>query len=107
MSDRITNRQLESLCSVLNKTINGSDGELWTRDNSGGHATIDAFYIDGAYGGVALYRMVTDGGGVSEILGRATKRDLYDQLRALLRGVELAREADTTADVLDNHSVRI
>lgn len=101
MSDRITNAALDQLCVILNKQT-GANTEPWTRDEvpQGSskrvgdlHANIGTFYIDGAYGGVALYRMVTDGGGVTDVLscGHTTKRDLYNRIRALMIGIDLAQ----------------
>lgn len=95
MSDRITNKNLEDLCRVVNNTMNGNVRPLYQRDQHGNTvANIGAFYVDGAYGGVALYRMVTEGGGVTDISrrGHMTKRELYDFMQAFLTGVELARE---------------
>lgn len=98
MSDRITNKQLEQLCVVLNNSL-GTYGvtEPWRRDEDGTlRANIGVFYIDGGYGGVALYRMVTDGGGVTDVfnVGHITKRDLYNRIRALMVGIDLAHEDD-------------
>lgn len=89
MSDRISMKQLDQLCTILNRW-NGSDGPLWTREGNENHATIGAYYIDGAYGGVALYQMVTDGGGVTDVLscGHTTKRDLYNRIRAFMIGID-------------------
>jgi hypothetical protein len=96
MPDRITQRDLEQLCRVVNNAVNGSpDGEVWIRTPDGDlHARIGAFYIDGAYGGVALYRVVTEGGGVSDVFGcgHVPKRNLYDRLQAFLRGMEVATD---------------
>jgi hypothetical protein len=52
------------------------------------------FHIDYAYGGVMLCRTVNDGGGVSSVLssGHTSKRDLYDQIYAFIRGIELMQE---------------
>lgn len=92
MSDRVTNRDLDALCGVINRAVNGRPGEpLWQRDDEGNLvANIGAYYIDGAYGGVALYRMVTPGGGVVDVLhcGHVPKRDLRNRLRAFIYGLE-------------------
>ncbi len=92
--DRITSKHLEQLCRVLNNRVNGNNDPLWRRVASENVATIGAFYIDGAYGGVALYRIVTDGGGVTDIFrsGHMPKRDLYARMTALLDGIDLASE---------------
>lgn len=93
MSDRITRHQLEQLVVILNKRT-GADPEPWTRDETGLHANIGTFYLDGAYGGVDLYQMCTDGGGVSDVLGcgHTTKRDLYNRIRGLLVGLDMGLE---------------
>ena len=96
MADRITQRDLEQLVRVINVRVNGDPcSDLWQRDAGGDlTARIGAFYIDGAYGGVTLYRMVTAGGGVSDVLscGHVPKRDLYGRLQAFYRGMEVASE---------------
>lgn len=96
MADRITSRHLEQLVRVINVRVNGDPcSDLWQRDAGGDlTARLGAYYIDGAYGGVALYRMVTAGGGVSDVLGcgHVPKRDLYNRLQAFRRGLEVADE---------------
>jgi hypothetical protein len=89
--DRITAKQLEGLCRVLNTRVNGEALECWTRTAEGLRANVGVFYIDGAYGGVALYRMATEGGGVSDVFsgGHTTRRDLYNRMRAFLDGIDL------------------
>lgn len=89
MSDRITNKQLESLVAYINKLTN-SPAEPWTRDENGFRANIGNYHLDGAYGGVNLARMCTDGGGISQPLGGGfrPKRELYDMLTAYIRGLE-------------------
>ena len=97
MADRITNRHLEQLCRVINVRVNADPcSEIWHRDAGGDLvARIGAYYIDGAYGGVALYQVVTAGGGVSDVLGcgHVPKRDLYNRLTAFYRGLEVADSA--------------
>lgn len=97
MADRITNRDLEQLVRVINRRVNGVNHEsLWWRNDAGELvAYVGDFYIDGAYGGVALYRVVTAGGGVSDVfnVGHVPKRDLYGRITAYLRGLEDADAA--------------
>lgn len=99
MSDRITQKDLDQLRRVLNRTINGdanlSPGRVSQDEGDERatyHANIGAYYIDGAYGGVALYRMVTDGGGVTDVFnaGHMPRRELYNRIRAFLDGYEAA-----------------
>ncbi len=90
-NDRITTRDLEQLCRVINRTANGTIEEPWTRDESGNlRATIGVYVIDGAYGGWELHRISTPGGGVSDVFrcGHVSKRDLYNRMRAFIDGLE-------------------
>ena len=47
------------------------------------------FMIDNSYGGVRLDEMAK-GGGVNVIIDRSTKRELCDQINALIKGYQLA-----------------
>lgn len=90
MSDRITNKQLEHLVDRINE-LTGSPKTAWTRQPDGSlRANIGNYHISGAYGGVCLHRMMNDGGGVTTPLsyGHIPKRELYDQLRAFIAGLE-------------------
>lgn len=94
MSDRITARDLEAVCQRINRMVNGAEVDPWTRDESRvpkTRANVDAYYIDGAYGGVSLFRMVNESGGVSDVFGcgHMPKRELYDRMQAFLRGLEV------------------
>lgn len=101
MSERITQRDLEAVCRRINRTVNGTDETpCWTRryepgdpPNGANVASIGVYYIDGAYGGVALYRIVTDGGGVQDVFGNGhlAKRDLYSRMHGFLVGIEAVR----------------
>ena len=46
------------------------------------------FMIDNSYGGVRLDEMAK-GGGVNVILDRSTKRELCDQINALIKGYQI------------------
>lgn len=86
-------RDLEAVCARINRTLNGKECQPWYRDDSGKlRATIGAFYIDGAYGGYALYRMVNPGGGVSDVfrVGHVPKRELRNLMFAYLEGIDAA-----------------
>ena len=87
--NRITDKNLETLCATLNRVTNSPESG-WERIEERNVANIGHYYIDGAYGGVALARIVNDGGGVRMIIERCTKRELYDQMHAFLRGYEAA-----------------
>lgn len=97
VSDRVTVRDLEAWCRMVNVCVNGDPlDSVWFRDRDDRLlARVGAFYIDGAYGGYALYRVVTDGGGVRDVfdVGHVPKRELYGMLRAFLAGIELGAES--------------
>ena len=46
------------------------------------------FMIDNSYGGVRLDEMAK-GGGVNVILNRCTKRELFDQINAMIKGYQI------------------
>jgi len=91
--DRITNKQLEMLVSYLNE-VTESPATPYTRVNDKLRGNIGNYHISGAYGGVELHRMMNEGGGVTAPLscGYTTKRDLYNRLHAMIKGIETARE---------------
>jgi hypothetical protein len=97
MTDRISNRDLEAVCERINRVFGYQDTPLWShRPNDDGTrqvvATVGQFYIDGAYGGVSLDRMVNEGGGVTDVFrcGHVSKRELYGRMHAFLDGIDLA-----------------
>ena len=92
MADRITNGQLEALVARINQ-LTGSPATPWTRQADGSFkANVGNYHISGAYGGVCLHRMCNEGGGVTTPLtyGHVPRRELYNQLRAFLAGLELS-----------------
>ena len=90
--ERITESNLEALVARINDAT-GSPSEPYTKQPDGRYlAQIGNYHLDIAYGGYALDRMVNEGGGVSVIIGRGTKRELWDKMHAFLRGFETARE---------------
>lgn len=93
MAQRITKKMLQHLCDRLNEAT-GSPMAPWERVNDRNRANIGNYHISHAYGGVCLHRMHNESGGVSTPLsgGHGPKRDLYDQMWAMLRGIEAARE---------------
>ena len=97
--DRITQKNLNELCGVLNK-VTGSPLKAWVRDDAGKlHAQIGNFHINQAYGGVELQRMMNEGGGIDTPLGygHVPKRELWNKMQAFLRGLELAKGLDSAA----------
>ncbi len=86
MANRTTMATLEALVNWINKKTN-SPLTPYTKTENGLQANIGNYYIAGAQGGYALYRMANNGGGVDHIFGYCTKRELEVQLRAYLRGL--------------------
>ncbi len=103
MSDRVTVRDLEALVLRVNRAVNGTleypDETFPThyQDETGYHQSPWTYYLDGAYGGYALYRMSGpdingESHGVSDVFGgHMPKRDLYHRLHAFLEGIESVR----------------
>lgn len=83
--ERITKNQLEAVVTRLN-LLTKSPGEPWTRTDRV-RANIGNYHLDYAYGSVALARMVNADGGITMIFGRGTKRELYNQIQAFIRGL--------------------
>ncbi len=93
-SSRVTNKQLQALVDRINE-LTGSPMEPWSRQPDGKYkANIGNYHISGAYGGVCLHRMMNDGGGVTTPLsyGHIPKRELFEQLRAYVAGLEARKE---------------
>ena len=90
MSDRITQKHLNSIVAYLNKITGFENKQLWTKDEQGRNvATVGMFYMSGGYRGTSIYRMTTDIGGVCDVFsGHMTKRDLYNRIRAYIKALE-------------------
>ena len=89
--ERITAKQLDAVVERLNRLTN-SPTESWTKTNKGCKANIGNYHLDYAYGYVSLAHMMNAGGGIEKILGGGTKRELYNQIHAFIRGIESAKE---------------
>jgi hypothetical protein len=87
---RITDKQLENLATFINE-LTGSPIEY--RNQETGKINIGHFTLSHAYGGVCLHRIVNDGGGCSTpiVHGHVTKRELYEQMHAFIKGLEFAK----------------
>ena len=88
--NRITNAHLKAVVDRINRATK-SPMEPWTKRSDGiNQAQIGNYHLSEAYGGVSLHRMVSEGGGVSDVLGtgHVTKRDLANRMQAFLRGLE-------------------
>jgi len=87
---RITDKQLENLATFINE-LTGSPTEY--RNQETGKINIGHFTLSHAYGGVCLHRIVNEGGGCSTpiVHGHVTKRELYEQMHAFIKGLEFAK----------------
>jgi len=83
--ERITNKHLDHQVKILNNYFGIEDAE-W---NTVGH-----FYVQGANGGFRLERIISEGGGCSDISKRGTKREIYEQLRVLNEGLRLFQKEE-------------
>ncbi len=96
MSERVTIADLETVCRRINRTVNGTDQTpVWStlhdlEEAPFNRANIGVFYLDGAYGGYALYRIMSEGGGVTDVLGtgHTSKRELQARMFSFLEGID-------------------
>ena len=89
MTNRITQKRLETLVANLNRET-GNPTTPYTRDDSGNlRANVGAYVTDYAYGGVKLAQMMNEAGGQRDVLhsGYVTKRELYDLIHAYMAGI--------------------
>lgn len=89
--DRITRAHLEHFVNELNVLTN-SPLKPYEQVEGKLIGQIGNFHLYGAYGATALHRTMNNGGGVNEIFGLSTKRELYDKIRAMISGLQLANE---------------
>lgn len=86
--ERITVNNLRRLAEAINRET-GSPQESYTRTESGEfRSNVGHYYIDCAYGGYALERMVNTAGGVTSVFGcgHVPARELYGRMHAYLQG---------------------
>ena len=88
MSNRITQKDLENRVRTINE-LTGSPIEPSTRENGVYKSNPNNYHLSYAYGGVTLYRMSNEGGGVNTPLscGYVTKRELYGLLGSFINGI--------------------
>lgn len=97
---RITDKQLDSLCDYLNE-LTGSPKTYGDRvaqpDGSTRFtANVGHYHISHAYGGVCLHRVVNEGGGVNTpvVHGHVPKRELFNLIHAFIKGLDAVRYND-------------
>lgn len=81
--ERITMKHLEVTLSRINAKA-GFDNAKWN--------TVGSYQLSGAYGGWKLEQVLTAGGGIRSITyGYCSKRELLEQMRAFLSGMEAVK----------------
>ena len=92
MATRITIANLEAVVDRINR-VTGSPSTPWRREGDRSRANIGNYHLSHAYGGVCLHRMCNESGGVTTPLGsgHVPKRELYEQLHAFARGIEIGK----------------
>jgi hypothetical protein len=88
MSNRIKQSDLDAVVDRINR-ITGSPQITWVKNKNGKFkAQIGNYHLDYAYGGVALHRIMTDGGGVDDVIGgHRSKRELYNLMQSFIKGL--------------------
>ena len=84
---RITNAMLENRINTIN-TMTNSPLKPYEKVDDKYKASIGNYHLYGAYGAYALHRIVNDGGGIREIIGLCTKRELYNRMNSYMSGLE-------------------
>ena len=85
MNRRITDKQLDTLCNLIN-AITRSPQEPWAN----GRANVGNYHISHAYGGVCLMRHVNESGGANCPIthGHVPKRELFNLMHAYIKGLQ-------------------
>lgn len=89
MGTRVNQKQLEAVVARINR-ITKSPETSYTKIGDKFKANIGNYHLDYAYGGVALHRMVSDGGGITDVLrvGHVPKREILNLMFAYIQGLE-------------------
>jgi hypothetical protein len=88
--NRITDKDLQAIVARLNH-MKGTPPEPYAKGaDDRVRAQIGNYHLSHAYGGVCLHQMVTDTGGVRDVLmcGHVPKRELQTAMFAYIRGME-------------------
>lgn len=91
---RVTQKDLEAIVKRIN-LITNSPETSYTKDASGKYtANIGNYHLDGAYGGYALHRMVSEGGAIEDVLsvGHVSKPELQRLMFAFIAGLQTDNE---------------
>jgi len=89
---RITIAHLEAIVNRLN-TVTHNPPIPRTKDTSGKlTANVGNYHLYQAYGAVGLHQMMNESGGVHEIIGLCSKRELSQRLHVFLNGIEAGKQ---------------
>ncbi len=90
--ERITKTQIEMAIETLNALME-RPLEPYDKSKERNRANVGNFHLYSAYGKVGLHETVNKSGGARDIVGLCTKRELYNAIQHLIRGIRLARGA--------------
>lgn len=94
MSNRVTDKMLENLLSIINKEM-GTPATQWTRHEDGRATSNEGHY--GLYrclGVCNMVQVVGESGGIRTVINAYTKSELYGKMQAWRDGVRAARESN-------------
>lgn len=88
--ERISRRDLDRLAGQLDRLLGGDGSPVWSRQDGRNVARAGAVYVDGAYGGWAVYRVASDGHGASDLsrMGHQPARRVFDWLSGAVTALE-------------------
>ena len=98
MKNKITRKNLEAVVLRINE-MTGNPVAAYTKSADGKYvANVGNYHLDGAYGGYALHRMQSTGGGIQDVfrIGHVSKRELYNSMFAFIEGIEAAKFSRAT-----------
>jgi len=89
---RITIKDIEMRLQYLNE-LTKSPLTTYTKDKDGKFtANIGNFHIYRAYGSTAIHRISNKVGGVETIIALGTKKECYNELNALIKGIWISEK---------------
>jgi hypothetical protein len=92
MTSRVSTEQLQAIVNRIN-TMTNSPLKPYETVEGKYVAQIGNYHLSQAYGGFALHRMQSDGGGIVDVLGRGhmPKREIAELMYAWIRGFDQAK----------------
>lgn len=92
MTNRITRKNLDNLCEVINNMLDRSIEPYELKDNRIHKAVVGNFHIIEQSGLVQLAEMTSEGGGVVIHLTGLTKRECWELMTAFIAGLRIAEK---------------